>query len=81
MAFGIELHYLPEDNSTSLDSIYTHDPCIISNNGIIICNMGKKARLAEYLFGFYTKYRYGIIDPLCGFKAYKTKNYRAIGLS
>ena len=45
--FGIELHYLPEDNSTSLDSIYTHDPCIISNNGIIICNMGKKARLAE----------------------------------
>ena len=46
-SFGIELHYLPEDNSTSLDSIYTHDPCIISNNGIIICNMGKKARLAE----------------------------------
>ena len=46
-SFGIQLHYLPEDNSTSLDSIYTHDPCIISNNGIIICNMGKKARLAE----------------------------------
>ena len=46
-SFGIELHYLPEDNLTSLDSIYTHDPCIISNNGIIICNMGKKARLAE----------------------------------
>ena len=46
-SFGIELHYLPEDNSTSLDSIYTHDPCIISNNGIIICNMGKKARLSE----------------------------------
>ena len=46
-SFGIELHYLPEDNSTSLDSIYTHDPFIISNNGIIICNMGKKARLAE----------------------------------
>ena len=46
-SFGIELHYLPEDNSTSLDSIYTHDPCIISNNGIIICNLGKKARLAE----------------------------------
>ena len=46
-SFGIELHYLPEDKSTSLDSIYTHDPCIISNNGIIICNMGKKARLAE----------------------------------
>ena len=46
-SFDIELHYLPEDKSTSLDSIYTHDPCVISNNGVIICNMGKKSRLTE----------------------------------
>ena len=46
-SFNIELHYLPEDKSTSLDSIYTHDPCVISNNGVIICNMGKKSRLPE----------------------------------
>ena len=46
-SFDIELHYLPEDKSTSLDSIYTHDPCVISNNGVIICNMGKKSRLPE----------------------------------
>ena len=48
-------------------------------SSIVLGVRNKKARLAEYLFGFYTKYRYGIIDPLCGFKAYKTKNYRAIG--
>tara|TARA_B100000378_G_scaffold243650_1_gene213560 strand:+ start:1691 stop:2593 length:903 start_codon:yes stop_codon:yes gene_type:complete len=47
ISFDIELHFLPKDNSTSIDSIYTHDPCVVSNNGVILCNMGKKARLAE----------------------------------
>ena len=47
VSFDIELHFLPKDNSTSIDSIYTHDPCVVSNNGVILCNMGKKARLAE----------------------------------
>ena len=46
-SFDIELHYLPKDKSTSLDSIYTHDPCVISNNGVIICNMGEKSRLPK----------------------------------
>lgn len=46
-SFGPEIHFLPTDKSTSLDSIYTHDPCIISNGGAIICNMGKKARSQE----------------------------------
>ena len=45
--FDIEIHYLPKDKSTSLDSIYTHDPCVISNKGVVICNMGKKARRLE----------------------------------
>ena len=46
-SFDIEIHYLPRDNSTSLDSIYTHDPCVVSNKGVVICNMGKKARRPE----------------------------------
>ena len=46
-SFDIEIHYLPKDKSTSLDSIYTHDPCVVSNKGVVICNMGKKARLPE----------------------------------
>ena len=44
---GAEVHYLPSDDSTTLDSIYTHDPCIVSNGGVILCNMGKKDRLSE----------------------------------
>ena len=46
-SFDIEIRYLPKDESTSLDSIYTHDPCVVSNKGVVICNMGKKARQPE----------------------------------
>ncbi len=44
---GAEVHYLPGNDSTTLDSIYTHDPCIVSNGGVILCNMGKRDRLSE----------------------------------
>ena len=46
-SFGAEVYFLPIDDSTSLDSVYTHDPCVISNGGVILCNMGKEARLSE----------------------------------
>lgn len=44
---GIEIHYLPSDDITSLDSIYTHDPCLVSNSGVILCSMGKDLRKKE----------------------------------
>ena len=44
---GIEIHCLPSDNITSLDSIYTHDPCLVSNSGVILCSMGKDLRKKE----------------------------------
>ncbi len=46
-AFGAEVHYLPKEQSASLDSIYTHDPCVVTNGGVILCTMGKKDRLSE----------------------------------
>ena len=45
--FGLEIGYLPPDATTGLDSIYAHDPLVISNKGAILCNMGKVARQAE----------------------------------
>ena len=45
--FEIEVHYLPIHKDTTLDSIYTHDPCVISDKGVILCNMGKKDRIHE----------------------------------
>ena len=46
-SFDIEIHTLPADNKTSLDSIYTHDPCLVSNSGVILCSMGKQLRKSE----------------------------------
>ena len=45
-SFAPEIHFLPASN-ISLDSIYTHDPCIVTNSGVILCNMGKKQRSNE----------------------------------
>jgi len=46
-SFKIKLHFIEKDDLTTIDSIYTHDPLIISNSGAIICNMGKKNRIPE----------------------------------
>ncbi len=45
--FDLEIGYLPQDDNTSLDSIYVHDPLVIGNRGAILCNMGKEARRHE----------------------------------
>jgi len=45
--FGMEICYLPGHPNTSLDSIYTHDPVVVSDKGAILCNMGKAARRGE----------------------------------
>lgn len=45
--FDLEIGYLPAAADTGLDSIYTHDPLVISNQGAILCNMGKVARQDE----------------------------------
>lgn len=42
-----EIYLLPPDDDTGLDSIYTHDPVIITTAGAILCRMGKDARTGE----------------------------------
>ncbi|MBW1903066.1 MAG: amidinotransferase, partial [Deltaproteobacteria bacterium] len=42
-----DIHFLPENSKTGMDSIYTHDPALITENGAILCNMGKKQRQKE----------------------------------
>lgn len=44
---GVEILYLPVDERTTLDSIYTHDPVLITEAGAIILQMGKKERAGE----------------------------------
>ncbi|MBT8396620.1 MAG: hypothetical protein HKO65_01585 [Gemmatimonadetes bacterium] len=44
---GAEVEYLPAHPDTNLDSIYTRDASILTNDGMILCNMGKDARQGE----------------------------------
>jgi len=44
---GVEILYLPADERTTLDSIYTHDPVIVTEAGAIILQMSKKERTGE----------------------------------
>ena len=46
---GVELLYLPQDESVNMDSIYCRDAAIATDKGMIICNMGKAARMYEPL--------------------------------
>lgn len=46
-ASGAEIGFLPAHPATGLDSIYTHDPLVVSNRGAILCTMGKAARQGE----------------------------------
>jgi arginine deiminase len=45
--FDFEIHYAPLDETTSLDSLYVHDPLVISERGAILCSMGKAVRVPE----------------------------------
>ena len=44
---GTTVEFLPESDKTGLDSLYTHDPAVVTNKGVILCNMGKDARKGE----------------------------------
>lgn len=42
-----KFHFLPVDEKTGLDSLYLHDPVVITAKGAILCNMGKAERSGE----------------------------------
>lgn len=45
--FVPEIHFLPPDGKTGLDSIYVHDSLLMTDKGAVLCRMGKKERLVE----------------------------------
>jgi N-dimethylarginine dimethylaminohydrolase len=46
-AAGAQVHMLPRDENTTLDSIYVRDASIVCQKGIILCRMGKPERASE----------------------------------
>ena len=41
------IEFLPQQDDTGLDSIYVHDPALVTSRGAILCNMGKAERHGE----------------------------------
>ena len=46
-SLGSRVEFLPPHPETSLDSIYVRDASILTDRGVILCNMGKEARAGE----------------------------------
>ena len=44
---GTIIHFLPEDDSVGMDSMYCRDAAIVTDAGVILCNMGKAQRVPE----------------------------------
>lgn len=71
----------------TLDADGQHDPSFIKNFldelllgfDIVIGIRDFKQRFSEILFSFFTFYKWGIKDPLCGFKAYRLSLFRSCG--
>lgn len=72
----------------TLDGDGEHDPADIplliwpimeGRADIVVGERPSLAHCSEAVFAFYTKLRFGINDPLCGFKAYRREVYDAVG--
>jgi len=54
-------------------------PILEGHADVVLGTRPERAQPAEYAYAWYTKYRYGISDPLCGFKAYRRDIYERFG--
>jgi glycosyltransferase involved in cell wall biosynthesis len=75
------------DVIVTLDADGQHDPGLVrrflealhASADLVLGVRSRRARIAEHLFACYTFARWGIRDPLCGLKAYRTKVFRELG--
>ena len=71
----------------TLDADGQHDPSLIqkfidaieSGYDVVVGIRSRRQRFAEHLFALYSGLRFGLKDPLCGMKAYRTTVYKALG--
>lgn len=63
---GAEVLYLDAQNDLSIDSIYCRDASIVTDHGVILCNMGKANRVGEpkALLQFYLKNGFKILGDI-----------------
>lgn len=75
------------DYAITFDADGQHDASLLPkfidllNNGVdlVIGIRPQTARLGEYVFCLYTRWKFGVRDPLCGMKGYRMSLYQARG--
>lgn len=75
------------DYIITLDADGQHDPALLEKfiaamddgASMVLGVRSSKARLAEHIFAIYARIRYGVLDPLCGMKAYRRDLYEHVG--
>ena len=71
----------------TVDADGQHEPSLVQNfidaidsgSDVVVGIRSRRQRAAEHLFAWYTGFRFGVKDPLCGMKAYRTNVYKAQG--
>jgi len=71
----------------TVDADGQHNPLLIQQfinamadgADVVVGSRSQRQRFAEYIFAWYTNFRFGIKDPLCGMKAYRITVYKALG--
>ena len=71
----------------TIDADGQHDPSLLqkfidridAGADVVVGIRSRQQRFAEHRFAWYTSLRFGIKDPLCGMKAYRTVVYDALG--
>jgi glycosyltransferase involved in cell wall biosynthesis len=63
----------------SVLDIYT-DCLLYKGFDLVLGRRKKSARLSEWVFKLYSKYKFGWSDPLCGMKGYNMKIYNKMGV-
>ena len=75
------------DMVITLDADGQHNPLLIqkfidaidTGADVVVGVRSRKQRIAEHIFALYSSLRFGIKDPLCGMKAYRTTVYSMLG--
>ena len=83
----VRAHELGCEYVVTLDADGQHDPNILRafitalDNGaaVVVGIRDRRQRFAEHLFAWVGRVKWGILDPLCGMKAYRIGIYRELG--
>jgi glycosyltransferase involved in cell wall biosynthesis len=71
----------------TVDADGQHNPSLVqqfidaidSGADVVVGIRNRRQRVAEHFFAWYSDFRFGVKDPLCGMKAYRTGVYKAQG--